>query len=125
MKIIHIMDGGTAGQGMTGTAALAEQLGEGYEIVPVRMKAGGVPEAVLHGAQLLYCHGAVAARCGSRIAKQRGIPFVFECAGEDVMAYGRRECALLHAADCCAADGAPSGKGSSTRCLGCGAQSIS
>lgn len=106
MKIIHIMDGGTAGQGMTGTAALAEQLGEGYEIVPVRMKAGGVPEAVLHGAQLLYCHGAVAARCGSRIAKQRGIPFVFECAGEDVMAYGRRECALLHAADCCAADGA-------------------
>lgn len=104
MKIIHIMTEKTAGQAMTGTAALAEQSREDDEIVFVQLQQDRVPEAALYGAQLVYCHGVAAARCGSRIAKQYGIPFVFECAGEDAMAYSKRERVLLCMADCCAAD---------------------
>ncbi len=106
MKIIHIMDGETAGQAAAKTAALTERLGTGYDISLVRMQRGEVPEAALGGAQLLYCHGAAAARGGAAAARRLGIPFVFACAGEDVAAYGRQACALLHAADCCVADGA-------------------
>lgn len=104
MKIIHIMDSGYTGQALTGTLALANQLGNGYEITSVLLHEAGVPEAAVDGADLLYCHGLEAARCGEKISKSRGIPFVFECAGSQLAAFGRQARVLLCRADCCVAD---------------------
>lgn len=101
MNIIHIIGSGDDGQTVSQVLTLAETLRD-MTVVTASVKQA---EDASKNADLLYCHGAEAAVCGWKIAKESGIPFVFDCTNANPASYTKKVRRILCNADSCVADG--------------------